>query len=45
MEDLREFHKDNTVDFEIKLKKSVKTIEKEVVGGINKLLKMNSLIH
>ena len=45
IEDVLEFHKDNTVDFEIKLKKPVKTIEKDVVGGVNKLLKLNSLIH
>lgn len=43
IEDLKEFHKDDTVDFIVKLKEDVDAIEREV-GGIEKKFKLTSSI-
>ena len=43
IEDLKEFHKDNTVDFIIKFKEDIASIEREP-GGIEKKLKLTSSI-
>ena len=44
IEDVLEFHKDNTVDFKIKLKDDVDSIEKSFPGGIKKKFKLSTTI-
>ena len=44
IEDILEFHKDNTVDFKIKLKDDVDSIEKSFPGGIKKKFKLSTTI-
>lgn len=44
IEDVLEFHKDNTVDFKIKLKDDVDSIEKSFPGGIKKKFKLTTTI-
>lgn len=44
IEDILEFHKDNTVDFKIKLKEDVDYIEKNYQGGIKKKLKLTTSV-
>lgn len=41
VEDLKEFHQDNTVHFVIKLKEEIDKIERQE-GGINKRFKMTT---
>jgi DNA topoisomerase-2 len=43
IEDLKEFHKDNTVDFVLKMKEDVDKIQRKE-GGVEKLLKLSSNI-
>jgi DNA topoisomerase-2 len=42
IEDVLEFHKDNTVDFKIKLKDDVDSIDKSFPGGIKKKFKLTT---
>jgi hypothetical protein len=44
IEDIKEFHKDNTVDFIVKLKDDIDTIERDQ-GGIEKKFRLSSTIN